>query len=73
MATPTGRLRAFGAFWWDFIVGDDWRIAAGVVAAFVVTAVLAHNDIAAWWVTPLAALGMLAASLAQVVRTARRQ
>ena len=24
-------LRSFGAFWWDFIVGDDWRIAAGVV------------------------------------------
>ena len=22
----------FGRFWWDFIVGDDWRIAAGVVA-----------------------------------------
>ena len=23
--------RAFGRFWYDFIVGDDWRIAAGVV------------------------------------------
>ena len=26
-------LRGFGRFWFDFIVGDDWRIAAGVVAA----------------------------------------
>ena len=26
-------IRAFGTFWWDFIVGDDWRVAAGVVAA----------------------------------------
>ena len=26
-------LRAFAAFWWDFVVGDDWRIAAGVVVA----------------------------------------
>ena len=21
----------FGRFWWDFVVGDDWRVAAGVV------------------------------------------
>jgi hypothetical protein len=31
---------AFGRFWWDFIVGDDWRIAAGVVAALAIGAVL---------------------------------
>jgi hypothetical protein len=23
---------AFGRFWFDFVVGEDWRIAAGVVA-----------------------------------------
>ena len=27
------RLRAFGAFWYDFVIGDDWLVAAGVVAA----------------------------------------
>jgi hypothetical protein len=21
---------AFGRFWWDFVVGDEWRIALGV-------------------------------------------
>jgi hypothetical protein len=21
---------AFGRFWWDFIIGEDWKIAAGV-------------------------------------------
>ena len=26
-------MKAFGRFWIDFIVGDDWRIAAGVVVA----------------------------------------
>ena len=36
-------LRAFGAFWWDFVVGDDWRVAVGVVLAIVVTGVLAHT------------------------------
>lgn len=29
-------LRSFVRFWYDFIVGDDWRIAAGVVAALAV-------------------------------------
>ena len=26
-------MRAFGRFWFDFVVGEDWRIAAGVVGA----------------------------------------
>ena len=34
------RVRAFGLFWWDFIVGDDWRAAAGVGLAIGVTAAL---------------------------------
>ncbi len=25
-------LVSFARFWWDFIVGEDWTIAAGVVA-----------------------------------------
>jgi hypothetical protein len=40
---------AFLRFWYDFIVGDDWRIAAGVVAAIGVTALLAHHGVDAWW------------------------
>jgi hypothetical protein len=26
-------LKAFGAFWYDFIIGDDWKIAVAVVLA----------------------------------------
>jgi hypothetical protein len=44
----------FGQFWYDFIVGDDWTVAAGVVIALAVTALLAHAGFAAWWVLPLA-------------------
>lgn len=73
MVVVTGRLRAFGAFWWDFIVGDDWRIAAGVIGAFLLAALLAHNGIPAWWVIPIVALMMLTASVAQVVRATRRE
>jgi hypothetical protein len=57
------RVRAFGAFLYDFVVGDDWRVAAGVVVAIGVTAVVAGAGLTAWWIMPVAALGLLAASL----------
>ncbi len=28
----TGKLKAFASFWYDFLIGDDWRVAVGVVA-----------------------------------------
>jgi hypothetical protein len=56
------RARGFAAFWWDFVVGDDWRVAAGVVAALGLTALLEALDITAWWLTPVGALGLLSLS-----------
>jgi hypothetical protein len=54
---------------WDFVVGDDWRTAAGVVLALVVTALIAHHTrVAAWWITPVAVVALLALSLRRVVR-----
>jgi hypothetical protein len=38
-------LKAFGLFWYDFIIGDDWKIAAYVVAALAIAAALAVNDV----------------------------
>jgi hypothetical protein len=61
-------ITGFVKFWYDFIVGDDWTVAVGVVFALVVTAVLAHNGVAAWWLMPLAAVGLLAASLLRATR-----
>jgi hypothetical protein len=29
-------LKAFGQFWYDFIIGDDWKIAAAVVTTLAV-------------------------------------
>ena len=57
------RVRAFGAFLWDFVVGDDWRTAAGVVVALGVTAVAAGAGAGAWWIMPVCTVGLLAASL----------
>jgi hypothetical protein len=33
-------LKVFGRFWYDFIVGDDWKIPVGVVLALAVLTVL---------------------------------
>jgi len=51
-------LAAFGRFWWDFIVGDDWVSAAGVALALAATAVLA-----AWWLLPPAIAVVLGLSV----------
>jgi predicted ABC-type sugar transport system permease subunit len=61
-------LRGFGAFWWDFIVGDDWRIAAGVILGLAATAALATTSVPAWWLMPLAVAGLLGLSLWSATR-----
>jgi hypothetical protein len=33
-------IKGFGQFWYDFIIGDDWKIAVAVVAALAVTLVV---------------------------------
>jgi hypothetical protein len=57
------RLKAFGRFWYDFIVGDDWRVAAGVVVAIGLTALLSQGDASAWWIMPVAVVALLYASV----------
>ena len=66
------RVRAFGRFWWNFVVGDDWRAALGVIAAIGITAAIAAGGIAAWWFLPLAIAAVLALSLRREARSASR-
>lgn len=56
----------FFRFWYDFIVGDDWAVAAGVIIALAITAALAHNDVTAWWLMPAAVVVVLGISLWRV-------
>jgi hypothetical protein len=56
-------LRSFALFWWDFIVGDDWRVAVGVAVALALTGVLTNYGVSAWWVLPLAVAVLLERSL----------
>ena len=57
------RLRAFGEFLYDFVIGDDWRIAAGVVLALGATALAGT-----WWILPAVVAVMLVLSLWSVAR-----
>ncbi len=53
---------------WEFVVGDDWTLAAGVVVALGVTAAIAGGGAAAWWVMPIAVVVLLALSLLRAMR-----
>ena len=64
-------MKRFATFWWDFIVGDDWRVAVGVVTALGVTALLATTSLPAWWVLPVAVATVLGLSLRRYVGSAR--
>lgn len=51
-------IKRFGLFWYHFIVGDDWRIAAGVIAGLALTP---HLNL--WWLLPVLVVSMLSLSL----------
>ena len=57
------RVVAFGRFWWDFVVGDDWLAAVGIAIAIGATAALAHEGTTAWWLMPVAVALVLWVSL----------
>jgi hypothetical protein len=60
-------LKAFGEFWYDFVIGDDWHVAALVAAGLGLTAILAHAARAnAWWLLPIVVFVALAWSLHRV-------
>jgi hypothetical protein len=62
------RVRQLLKFLWDFVIGDDWRIALAVAVALIVTLVLADNGVTAWWLLPLVVVAMLSASVWAVAR-----
>jgi hypothetical protein len=61
----------FLRFWYDFIVGDDWTMAVGVIVTFGLAAGLVHAGIPAWWLVPVAVLLLLAGSLWRATRPPR--
>jgi hypothetical protein len=50
----------FGRFWWDFIIGEDWKIAAGVALVLAAGALLvAYTGLSDTAIALLAAGGIM--------------
>jgi len=63
----------FARFWWDFIVGDDWRIAAGVLAVLAIGALLVSSARASDpLVVTLTAVGIMLVAIGSIVTAALR-
>jgi len=56
---------------YEFIVGDDWTVAAAVVIGLILSAILNVNHIAAWWLIPVIVVVMLGVSLRRASRRLR--
>jgi len=65
------RLRAIVVFVYDFVIGDDWRLALAVVLGLIIAGTLAHRGVPAWWTLPAVVMAALALSLYRA-RTATR-
>jgi hypothetical protein len=61
------KLRAFGAFWYDFVIGDDWVVAAGVVLGLTGTYGLHQAGVTAWWLLPALLVILLPVSLRRAI------
>ena len=63
MGPPLSWVVAFGRFWYRFIVGDDWTVAAAVAAGLAATALLAARGVQAWWLVPVIVVVIVGVSL----------
>jgi len=66
-----GFIVSFLAFLYDFVVGDDWTVAVGVVAALIIGAALTRTSIPTWWWMPVIVALILTFSLMRATRSAR--
>lgn len=63
------KIRAFGAFWYDFIIGDDWRVAVAVGVALAITYGLSRTTaLPVWWIVVVGVAILLPLSIRRVTR-----
>jgi hypothetical protein len=56
-------VKRFARFWWEFLVGDNLPLALGAGATIALTALLVDKGVNAWWLLPIAILGVLTATV----------
>jgi hypothetical protein len=64
-------LVGFGRFWYEFIVGDDWRIAAGVALVLALGAVVEAAGLGGEWLPPTLAVGLVVVFAAPLIAGTR--
>ena len=62
------RIRVFGAGVYDFVIGDDWVVAAGVIIGLALTYLVSQQGAAAWWLLPVVLAVLLPVSLWRAAR-----
>jgi hypothetical protein len=68
-----GALSRFGRFWWDFVVGDDWRIAAGIVVLGALAAAAVHwSTVRTGAIAVALPVAIVALAAVAILRDARR-
>ena len=66
------KLRGFGAFWYDFIVGDDWLVGLGVLLALAITYAASRiTDAPVWWIVVVTVAILLPLSIFRATRHRR--
>jgi hypothetical protein len=64
------RARTLASFCYDFFVGDDWRLAAGVVAGLSLLALLDHErHVQLWWLLPVVVAVTLVVSVRHATKS----
>ncbi|MDB6163203.1 MAG: hypothetical protein QOH60_2985 [Mycobacterium sp.] len=63
------RIRAFGAFWYNFVIGDDWQVALIVALALAGTFAVNHvTGASTWWIVVVAVAAALPLSIYRATR-----
>lgn len=62
-------LRSFARFWWNFVVGDDWRAAAGLAVTLALVWLLERAGFDVWWLLPLGVAVVLTAAIRRETRS----
>lgn len=50
----------FGRFWYDFVIGDDWRVAVGVAGILALGAIAIVAGLGGEWLAPVVGIGLAA-------------
>lgn len=68
---PVSWVIGFAMFWYHFIVGDDWTLAASAGVGLAVTALLHARGIDVWWLVPAMVIVIVALDLRRASRRVR--